>query len=215
MAIEEFSLPIDGDFVLYQGWVTRNTRRRRKSDASVPSSMSSTNSSAPSPLPIRSSERRRNTVTASHFYKYTSHMSADERLVQSPPDFLSPPPRYQAIPTINSPVYADDQMPTASSLPADMSQLDTDSHMIILPPSPPHSPPAASQPAYNQLKRQASSLPLPKIPLPPIPEDVSGASSANRASQSSDAAVTCLVLDNKKICFARPRLVQIGSPGSV
>ncbi|KAJ2671323.1 hypothetical protein IWW42_003446 [Coemansia sp. RSA 1085] len=94
MSTEEFTIPIDSEFVLYQGWVTRNTRRRRKSDASVPSTI---------------------------------------------------------------------------------------------------------------------SLPVPQIPLPPIPEHVSESSVAEQANGS----VTCLVLDNKKICFARPRLVQIGSPSSL
>ncbi|KAJ2359389.1 hypothetical protein IWW50_003654 [Coemansia erecta] len=216
MAAEEFSMPIDCDFVLYQGWVTRNTRRRRgMSDASVPSSVSTTDK-VPRPLSIRSVERRRNTIETSNFYRYTSRMSADECLVQSPPQIMSPPPQYRAQPDVNSQVFFYDHMPSAPPLPADKTWLDADSHMIISPISPPQSPLVTSQPL---LKRHASSLPLPQIPLPPIPEIPSSASSIKQAdsadaSQCSDNMVTCLVLDNKKLCLARPRLIQIKPHGS-
>ncbi|KAJ1857072.1 hypothetical protein GGH12_002334 [Coemansia sp. RSA 1822] len=211
MAVEEFSMPIDSDFVLYQGWITRNTRRRRgNSDASVPSSVSTKFISKPTPFPIRSVERRRNTVDTSNFYRYTSRMSVDVSLAQAPAQIMSPPPLYCALPDIDNQDCIYDHMSTASSLPADKCQLDTKPHMIIAPPSPPQSPLVTSLPL---LKQHASSLPLPQIPLPPIPETPSSASSVDQTSsaeisQSSDV-VTCLVLDNKKICLARPRLVQI------
>ncbi|KAJ1791285.1 hypothetical protein IW143_004373, partial [Coemansia sp. RSA 520] len=215
MAMEEFSMPIDSDFVLYQGWVTRNTRRRRgNSDASVPSSVSTTFSSKPSPFPIRSVERRRNTVDTSNFYRYTSRMSVDVSLAQASAQVMSPPPLYCALPDIDNQDCIYDHMSTASSLPADKYQLDTKSHMIIAPPSPPQSPQVTS---LSLLKLHASSLPLPQIPLPPIPETPSSASSVDQTSSAemsqSSNVVTCLVLDNKKICLARPRLVQIKSAG--
>ncbi|KAJ2497975.1 hypothetical protein GGH96_004690 [Coemansia sp. RSA 1972] len=217
MAIEEFSMPIDSDFVLYQGWVTRNTRRRRgNSDASVPSSVSTTFSSKSSPFPIRSVERRRNTVDTSNFYRYTSRMSVDVSLAQASAQIMSPPPMYRTLPDIDNQDCIYDHMSTASSLPADKCQLDTKSHMIIAPLSPPQSPLVTSLPL---LKLHASSLPLPQIPLPPIPETPNSANSVDQTSsseisQSSNNVVTCLVLDNKKICLARPRLVQIKLAGS-
>ncbi|KAI9481877.1 hypothetical protein LPJ55_002328 [Coemansia sp. RSA 990] len=206
MSTEEFTIPIDSEFVLYQGWVTRNTRRRRKSDASVPSTMSSTSSSC-SPVPIRRAERRRNTVNTSHVYNLHSRMSADKHLVQSPPQIPAQLPLPDS--SVNNSEFLQNPM-TASSLPADLGQLDTSNHMMFVPLSPPQSPSSFSRPVYSR-KRHASSLPVPQIPLPPIPEHVSESSVAEQANGS----VTCLVLDNKKICFARPRLVQIGSPSSL
>ncbi|KAJ2851374.1 hypothetical protein IWW36_001141 [Coemansia brasiliensis] len=216
MSAEEFTIPIDSEFVLYQGWVTRNTRRRRKSDASVPSTMSSTSSSfsTVSPIPIRRAERRRNTVNTSHFYKFNTNMSTDRCLVQSPPQIPAQLPQLDS--SVNN--SFSQTLMTASSLPADLSQLDTSSHMMFVPLSPPQSPSSFSQPACNR-KRQASSLPVPQIPLPPIPEHANESSTVEQTNnallQSANNSVTCLVLDNKKICLARPRLVQIGSPNSL
>ncbi|KAJ2454575.1 hypothetical protein EV183_001446 [Coemansia sp. RSA 2336] len=215
MSTEEFTIPIDSEFVLYQGWVTRNTRRRRKSDASVPSTMSSASSSSSSPIPIRRAERRRNTVNTSHFSNLYTRMSTDTQLVRSPPQMPAQLPQLNS--GVNGSALLQTPM-TASSLPADLSQLDARNHMMFVPLSPPQSPSSFSQPVYSR-KRQASSLPVPQIPLPPIPEHANEPSAAEHANnaqaQNANNSVTWLVLDNKKICFARPRLVHIGSPSSL
>ncbi|KAJ2079522.1 hypothetical protein H4R24_003722 [Coemansia sp. RSA 988] len=87
----------------------------------------------------------------------------------------------------------------------------SDMHMMVLTPlSPPQSPREAI-PLFTPRKRQGSSLQPPQRPLPAIPElpNTVPTTPTTLLDEPVDDMVKCIVLDSKKICLARPRLIQI------
>ncbi|PIA13415.1 hypothetical protein COEREDRAFT_11500 [Coemansia reversa NRRL 1564] len=215
MLPEQFMMPLDGDMVLHQGWITRESRRRRKSDASIPFNTTENTTS--------SAGRRRNTVAAANFHSHPQTHSLP-----------AAPPQGQVLQSLASPEtplgsstcsHDLDPAPSSSfSMPAE-SQLSeeavtanpcgdvpSDMHMIVLTPlSPPQSPREVSSLANTSRKRQGSLLQPPQTPLPAIPEQASTAPTTptTQLSEFADDMVKCIVLDSKKICLARPRLIQI------
>ncbi|KAJ2798063.1 hypothetical protein H4R20_004956 [Coemansia guatemalensis] len=221
MLPEQFMMPLDGDMVLHQGWITRESRRRRKSDASILPSTAKNNTS--------SAGRRRNTVAAGDFHSLPQahDMSAtpsQERLPQSLPSpgaSFGSSTRSHGLDFATSSSFsvpAESQLSDGAVAAHPCGDVPNDMHMMVLTPlSPPQSPREASPHAYISRKRQGSSLQPPRRPLPAIPEQSSTVPTSPTAqpAESSDDMVKCIVLDSKKICLARPRLIQIRPRGSV
>ncbi|KAJ2028940.1 hypothetical protein IWW57_001935 [Coemansia sp. S610] len=211
-----FSMPTDSEFILAQGRIAQETRRRRMSDASVPSAMSTTPTHH-CHYPGRATERRRNTLGSTMF--------------QTPPPPSStgifPPARPSTSPGSAFPYAASSPSPGQRAEISASLQLCKDSHVLILMPlTPPQSPAAArpltsAQPSCQQQRRANAAVmpPLATIPerhtavneeasidkdRPPLVFNILTAGSCEDMENSRH-----IVLGSKKIRLARPRLVQI------
>ncbi|KAJ2070623.1 hypothetical protein GGH13_003902 [Coemansia sp. S155-1] len=228
-----FSMPTDSEFILAQGRMAQETRRRRMSDASVPSAMS-TISTRSNPqcdqYPGRAHERRRNTLGSTMF--------------QTPPPPNSAgmfPPTPTRPSTSPRPACAVNNLTAAgrvdiSPLPLQAAAYKDSPHVLFLMPlTPPQSPAAARsltsmQSTCQQLRRtNANMLPLATIPerLASVNEEAFIDKSTHRSPPPAfniltAAAESCedmensrhIVLGSKKIRLARPRLVQILPSGN-
>ncbi|KAI9501902.1 hypothetical protein GGI25_000218 [Coemansia spiralis] len=195
-----FSIPLDSDLVLNQGHVAQANRRRRKSEAALHymKKMSIPNRSVGG-----APERRRNTLSTTT-YQCPSPAATDETM-------LSPSKTAFSLCTSASAGHFSAcshqhdilMRPTSPLVPSDIlghSMDECEGMLVLTPLSPPLTP---DQPTYSQ-------LPSPTVSCPASPHasffkhDVSALKTS-----ASDPAVTCLLLDNRTIRLARPRLVQI------
>ncbi|KAJ2611399.1 hypothetical protein H4S08_003173 [Coemansia sp. RSA 1365] len=214
MLPEQFMMPLDGDMVLHQGWITRESRRRRKSDASIP--FNTTENTA------NISGRRRNTVAAGNFHSHpeTSGLSAtppQDDILQSlatpetPLGFSTPSHDLDPASSSSFSMPAESQLSEEAVTAHSCGDVPSDMHMMVLTPLSPPQSPRETTPVYTSRKRQGSLLQPPQTPLPAIPEQSSTVPTTptTQSSEFADDMVKCIVLDSKKICLARPRLIQI------
>ncbi|KAJ2866431.1 hypothetical protein GGH94_001550 [Coemansia aciculifera] len=226
-------MPTDSEFILAQGRMAQETRRRRMSDASVPSAMSTTSTHS-NPLydqyPGRAHERRRNTLGSTMFQTPPPPSSAGMFLPTPARPSTSPHPAMTC--AVNNLTATD-----TSPLPLQTAACKDSPHVLFLMPlTPPQSPAAARsltsmQPSCQQQRRTNATV-MP--PLATIPERLSVVNEEAFIDKSihrspplafnvlTAAAESCedmensrhIVLGSKKIRLARPRLVQILPSGN-
>ncbi|KAJ2006846.1 hypothetical protein GGI04_001730 [Coemansia thaxteri] len=233
-----FSMPTDSEFILAQGRMAQETRRRRMSDASVPSSMSTIPHSSSSHLLLgqstgRPQERRRNTLGSTMFQTppvCSNDAFHHEQLRPS----TAPLPALPA--AANTAQHQHTNLANVRNSPPAAKSKDSPHVLFLMPLTPPQSPAAtkSTEPlpfnsTYAQ-PRHANAILQP--PLATIPERcISAYDSASMvgslpcptpAFDQLTATDSCediantrhIVLGSKKICLARPRLIQIPLPTS-
>ncbi|KAJ2713139.1 hypothetical protein H4R19_002402 [Coemansia spiralis] len=226
MADKVFAMPVDSEFVLVQGRVARNNRLRRMSDASMPSTMST--------LAPRQPGRRRNTVSTAFIRDHSASLPSEPQIRRAtvlPGPMASPAFGFMAkfvpVPPLTLGLPATPPLP---SLPEDddlslgmssCGSLLTDDVSMDFPPLTPPLSPVPREAVPQKTLRYAASLPtmLPAIPehaaapaSPTCGEPPMTAPAAGRPYDRHADDVTCILLDNKKILLARPRLVHISPP---
>ncbi|KAJ2332554.1 hypothetical protein GGI00_002733 [Coemansia sp. RSA 2681] len=226
-------MPTDSEFILAQGRIAQETRRRRMSDASVPSSMSTIPTQSHSlfgQFPGRQFERRRNTLGSAMFQTPPPPSSAGMFPLTPARPATSP----QSAKPHESGSLAVARRAEASPLPLQTAECADNSHVLFLMPlTPPQSPAAArsltsalsSCQQEQQRRTHVASMP----PLATIPERYTAVNKEASIDGSmprpppqgfnilTTAADSCedfensrhIVLGSKKIRLARPRLVQI------
>ncbi|KAI7835088.1 hypothetical protein BX661DRAFT_176062 [Kickxella alabastrina] len=227
-----FPMPTDSEFILAQGRMAQEKRRRGVSDARIPFAMSTITCVVES-----TAGRRRNTVSAASLSSLAS-----PPLSPSSPS-ISPSPRVSSTSASHmlSAMFNKDKQRVAPLLVGKMANIlppqarkseikeADDSHMMFFSPlTPPISPPVYTEHGYAHTSvspplsaslqsRSISSLDMPiygnvaawcegcyKSPT-------AESAGQNQMQKQTHETIQLFLLDSKKIRLARPRLVCIGS----